>query len=147
MDSEYSEFVAVFEDLIVENHNMFFRKKTILDLLSLLINESPSVTREHMQAMVAREQASCQEFLQVLSNIIQGFCMEKGKLKEERFTLIELANYVHRSCSREFEVESIRELVRLLKEQYCLRENKAVDDLDEFPGDQDIELSLLNTCF
>lgn len=37
--------------------------------------------------------------------------------------------------------------MRLIKDQYCLKYEKVLDNLEEFPGDEVIELDLLTTCF
>lgn len=87
---------------------MFFRKKTIMDLMTLLINESPSITKEAIEQMIRREQDSCEEFLKVLNGTVTGFLGQKGKLREDKFTLMELANYVHRNHQTPFEIESIK---------------------------------------
>lgn len=56
MLEEYATFSTVFEDSIVLNHNLFFKKKTLMKLLKPLFDATNHITKEIMESQVGLSQ-------------------------------------------------------------------------------------------
>lgn len=107
-----------------------------MKLLAPLAAESNRITKEKIEAQVGFQQTKYQQYLEVLSRYTIEFGADKKMLKEESFTLAELAHFLSKSCQSKEEVLCMRKLVRRIKEQHCLKQRLEVEDMEQFPGDE-----------
>jgi hypothetical protein len=66
-------------------------------------------------------QAHYQQYLEVLSKYTIEFGGDKKMLKEETFTLAELAHFLSKSCQSKDEILFMKKLVKRIKVQHCLK--------------------------
>lgn len=83
----------------------------------------------------------------MLSKYTIEFGADKGLLKEEAFTLGEFAHFLSKNCQDKNEIMHVKKLVKRVKEQHCLKQRLEVEDIEQFPGDEEISVELLNRCF
>jgi hypothetical protein len=155
LTEDFDRFLAHYERAILPNHDLFFTKRTLAKLLRPLLHAHPTLTRALLLQEVHLQQQRKQEFLECLSDLVVEVERDKKHLSEDNFTLDEVVQVVLNKnrkdpqprFSEDFLLYASRKLIKEIKRQFLLKEGLAVENLESFPADQEIPMSLLSTCF
>ena len=152
---DYERFLENYETAILSNHDLFFTKRTLCKLLLPVISNHPTLTRSLIEQQVVLQQAQKEQFLECLSELVVEMDRDKKQLGEDCFTLDEVVQLVlmkyrktpDPAFSEDFILYCSKKLISEVKKQFLLKNELSVAQLDQFPADQEIPLTLLHTCF
>ena len=139
--------MSQFKDLAELKNQLWKDKKILLRVLQETITKFPNenLTLNNVIDVVNEKQSLKASNLTAISQFIQNFKKEKNMLREDKFTLFDIANFIHDSKMNVAEVELITYFVRKLKSFYNRELGK--ESIANIEPKQPLPNAALAACF